>query len=298
MIRKALEGLNSEKYAGIFESLKGVTALMFSDNPKDPAVIITAFRKDNKNEKPILKAAFIGDDLFVGNDQLVNLKNIKTKNELIGEVIGLLQSPMQRVVGCPACKGRKRGYTCRGGSRSACCLVSFVLFYTATLPVRLTQKHSRYRQLSTNLRLPSSNINASFLLTQNLQKSKNIMADVKALAESLVNLTVKEVQELATVLKDEYGIEPAAAAAAAGPAGGGEAAAAEEKSTFDVILKSAGPSKLGVVKVVKELTGIGLKEAKELVDGAPKPIKEGVTKAEAEELKAKLTDAGAEVELA
>lgn len=123
------------------------------------------------------------------------------------------------------------------------------------------------------------------------------MADVKTLAESLVNLTVKEVQELADFLKSEYGIEPAAAAVVA-VAGGDGAGAAEEKSTFDVILKNAGASKLGVVKVVKELTGLGLKEAKELVDGAPKAIKEGVAKAEAEEIAAKLKDAGAEVELA
>lgn len=123
------------------------------------------------------------------------------------------------------------------------------------------------------------------------------MADIKALAEQLVNLTVKDVQELADVLKADYGIEPAAAAVIAGPAGPG-AAAAEEKTAFDVILKSAGPSKLNVVKVVKELTGLGLKEAKELVDGAPKPVKEGVSKAEAEDLKAKLAEAGAEVEIA
>lgn len=123
------------------------------------------------------------------------------------------------------------------------------------------------------------------------------MADVKTLAESLVNLTVKEVQELADFLKSEYGIEPAAAAVAV-VAGGDAAGAVEEKSTFDVILKSAGASKLGVVKVVKELTGLGLKEAKELVDGAPKAVKEGIAKAEAEDIAAKLKDAGAEVELA
>lgn len=124
------------------------------------------------------------------------------------------------------------------------------------------------------------------------------MADLKAFAEQLVNLSVKEVNELATILKDEYGIEPAAAAVAvAAPAAGGAAAPAAEKSTFDVILKSAGAAKLNVVKVVKDLTGLGLKEAKELVDGAPKPIKEGVDKATAEDLKAKLTEAGAEVEL-
>ena len=122
------------------------------------------------------------------------------------------------------------------------------------------------------------------------------MADVKALAEQLVGLTVKEVQELADFLKSEYGIEPAAAAVVVS-AGGGEAAAAEEKTAFNVILKSAGASKLNVVKIVKDLTGLGLKEAKELVDGAPKPLKEGVSKAEAEDLKAKLTEAGADVEI-
>ena len=124
------------------------------------------------------------------------------------------------------------------------------------------------------------------------------MADLKAFAEQLVGLTVKEVSELAKILKDEYGIEPAAAAPAmmAGGAGGG-AAAAEEKTSFDVILKSGGPQKLTVVKIVKELTGLGLKEAKDLVDGAPKPVKEGVSKEDAESLKAKLTEAGAEVEI-
>ena len=124
------------------------------------------------------------------------------------------------------------------------------------------------------------------------------MADLKALAEELVNLTVKDVNELAGILKDEYGIEPAAAAVAvAGPAGGGEGEAAAEQSEFDVILKAAGGSKLAVVKLVKELTGLGLKEAKELVDGAPKPIKEGIAKDEAESLKTQLEEAGAEVEL-
>jgi large subunit ribosomal protein L7/L12 len=125
------------------------------------------------------------------------------------------------------------------------------------------------------------------------------MADVKNLAEQLVGLTVKEVQELADFLKSEYGIEPAAATvvAAAGGEGGG-AAAAEEKTTFDVILKAAGASKLNVVKIVKDLTGLGLKEAKDLVDGAPKPIKEGVDKATADEIAAKLKEAGADVEVA
>ena len=123
------------------------------------------------------------------------------------------------------------------------------------------------------------------------------MADLKAFAEQLVNLTVKEVNELANILKEEYGIEPAAAAVAvAAPAAGG-AAAAEEKTSFDVILKSAGAQKLAVVKLVKELTSLGLKEAKELVDAAPKPLKEGVSKDEANALKAQLEEAGAEVEV-
>ena len=126
------------------------------------------------------------------------------------------------------------------------------------------------------------------------------MADIKAIAEQLVNLTVKEVNELATVLKDEYGIEPAAAAVAvsAGPVAGGEAAAAEEKTSFDVVLKNAGASKLQVVKAVKESCGLGLKEAKDLVDGAPSKLKEGVAKEEAEALKKALEEVGAEVELA
>ena len=124
------------------------------------------------------------------------------------------------------------------------------------------------------------------------------MADIKAIAEELVNLTVKEVNELATVLKEEYGIEPAAAAVAvAGPAAGG-AAAAEEKTSFDVVLKSAGAAKLQVVKAVKEACGLGLKEAKEIGDGAPAKVKEGVGKEEAEALKKALEEAGAEVELA
>ncbi len=124
------------------------------------------------------------------------------------------------------------------------------------------------------------------------------MADLKEFAEQLVNLSVKEVNELAQILKDEYGIEPAAAAVAvaAGPAAGGDDAA-EAQTEFDVILKAAGASKLAVVKLVKELTGLGLKEAKDLVDGAPKPLKEGISKEEAEALKTQLTEAGAEVEV-
>lgn len=128
------------------------------------------------------------------------------------------------------------------------------------------------------------------------------MADLKAFAEQLVNLSVKDVNELAKILKDEYGIEPAAAVAVAGPAAGGGAGAGapavEEKTSFNVILKAAGAAKLGVVKVVKDITGLGLKEAKDLVDGAPKPIKEGVDRATADEIAGKLKEAGAEVEVA
>ena len=125
------------------------------------------------------------------------------------------------------------------------------------------------------------------------------MADLKSFAEQLVNLSVKEVNELAKILKEEYGIEPAAAAVAvaAGPAAGAAAPAAEEKTAFTVVLKSGGANKLNVVKIVKELTGLGLKEAKDLVDGAPKPIKEGVPKGEADEVANKLKEAGADVEI-
>jgi large subunit ribosomal protein L7/L12 len=125
------------------------------------------------------------------------------------------------------------------------------------------------------------------------------MADIKAIAEELVNLTVKEVQELKTILKDEYGIEPAAAAVAvaAGPATGGAEAAAEEKTSFDVVLKEVGAAKLQVVKAVKEACGLGLKEAKDLVDGAPSTLKEGLSKDEAENLKKAIEEAGAVVEL-
>jgi large subunit ribosomal protein L7/L12 len=129
-------------------------------------------------------------------------------------------------------------------------------------------------------------------------KNKNIMADTKKIAEELVNLTVKEVQELATILKEEYGIEPAAAAVAvAAPAAGGAGAAVAEQTAFDVILKSPGQTKLQIVKVVKDITGLGLKEAKDLVDAAPKAVKEKVSKAEAEQIKAQLEEAGGEVEV-
>ena len=124
------------------------------------------------------------------------------------------------------------------------------------------------------------------------------MADLKAFADQLVNLTVKEVNELAKILKDEYGIEPAAAAVAiAGPGAGGGGEAAVEKSTFDVILKAPGGAKLNIVKLVKEITGLGLKEAKDLVDGAPKPVKEGISKEEANSIKQQLEEAGAEIEV-
>lgn len=123
------------------------------------------------------------------------------------------------------------------------------------------------------------------------------MADLKKFAEELVNLSVKEVNELATILKDEYGIEPAAAAVVAAPAAGNDAAAVEEKSSFDVILKAAGGQKLQIVKLVKDITGLGLKEAKAVVDAAPSPVKEGISKDEAEAIKGQLEEAGAEVEL-
>ena len=123
------------------------------------------------------------------------------------------------------------------------------------------------------------------------------MADLKSFAEQLVNLTVKEVNELAQILKDEYGIEPAAAAAPVVVAGGGGGAAAAEKTAFDVVLVDAGAAKLGVVKVEKDLTGLGLKEAKDLVDGAPKPVKQGITKEEAEAIKKQLEEAGPKVEV-
>jgi len=123
------------------------------------------------------------------------------------------------------------------------------------------------------------------------------MADLKSFAEQLVNLTVKEVNELAQILKDEYGIEPAAVAVAVAAGGGAGGAAAAEKTAFDVILADAGAAKLGVVKIVKDITGLGLKEAKDLVDGAPKPIKEGISKADAEGIKKQLEEAGAKVEI-
>ena len=147
----------------------------------------------------------------------------------------------------------------------------------------------------------TSNQRKKIVLTINKvknKKSKNIMADLKAIAEELVNLTVKEVNELATILKDEYGIEPAAAAVAvAAPGAAGAAAAEEEKTSFDVVLKSAGAQKLQVVKTVKEQTGLGLKEAKDIVDAAPATVKEGLDKASAEALKKALEEVGAEVEL-
>jgi len=200
--------------------------VLFSNTGNTPAKLIKEFAK--KHKKPILKGAYVEESVYIGEDQLEALVSIKSKEELIGDVIGLLQSPIKKV---------------------------------KTLLI--------YRK----------------------------MADIKKLAEELVNLTVKEVNELAEILKEEYGIEPAAAAVAvAGPAAGGEEAAAEQ-TEFDVILKAPGGSKLAIVKLVKEMTGVGLKDAKELVDKAPTAIKEKVTKDEAEALKTQLEEAGAEVEL-
>ena len=227
LLSKAME--TSEKdFGNLDEVLVGNTALMYSEVGNSPAKLIKQFRK--KSERPLLKGASIEDAIYVGDDQVEFLANIKSREELIGEVITLLQSPAKNLISA-------------------------------------------------------------------LQSSGS-MADLKDFAEQLVNLTVKEVNELADILKNDYGIEPAAAAVAvAGPAAGGDAAAAEEKTEFDVVLKAAGGSKLAVVKLVKELTGLGLKEAKELVDNAPSNIKEAVSKDEAEGFKKSLEEAGAEVEL-
>ena len=159
----------------------------------------------------------------------------------------------------------------------------------------------RTKNIQSSLKTEHTNFFKNIRRSTGNEGGKNLttMADLKAFAEQLVNLTVKEVNELAKILKEEYGIEPAAAAVAvaAGPAAGGAAPAAEEKTSFDVIMKAGGPNKLNVVKIVKELTGLGLKEANDLVDGAPKPVKEGISKAEAADLEAKLKEAGAEVEV-
>ena len=225
LLHKALETLEID-FSPLYGSLKGSTAMMFASVANAPAKLLKDIAKDGI---PRLKAAYAEESFYVGEDQLEALCSIKSKNELIAEVIALLQSPAKNVVSA-------------------------------------LQNHTK-------------------------------MADLKAFAEQLVNLTVKEVNELATILKEDYGIEPAAAAVAvaAGPAAG--AAAVEEKTAFDVVLKSAGAAKLQVVKAVKEHCGLGLKEAKDLVDGAPSTIKEGLAKDEAEALKKALEEAGAEVEL-
>ena len=219
LLHKAFEASDID-FEPMYEALKGNTAIMFTQTANVPAKLLKEYKKEGI---PALKAAYAEESIFVGADRLEELAALKSKNELIADVVALLQSPMKNVVS----------------------------------------------------------------------------ADIKAIAEELVNLTVKEVNELATVLKDEYGIEPAAAAVAvaAGPAAGGAAEAAEEKTSFDVVLKEVGAAKLQVVKAVKEACGLGLKEAKDLVDGAPATIKEGLSKDEAENLKKAIEEAGAVVEL-
>ena len=231
LLHKAFEAAEID-FTPLYECLKGNTAVMFTQTANVPAKLIKEYKKEGI---PALKGAYAEESFFVGADKLDELVAIKSKNELIAEVVALLQSPIKNEV----------------------------------------------------------------TLTLKTIKILNKMADIKAIAEELVNLTVKEVNELATVLKDEYGIEPAAAAVAvaAAPAAGGAEAAAEEKSSFDVVLKSAGAAKLQVVKAVKEACGLGLKEAKDLVDGAPATVKEGLSKEEAENLKKTIEAAGAEVEL-
>ena len=226
LLHKAFEASEID-FSPLYDCLKGNTAVMFTQTANVPAKLIKEYKKEGI---PALKGAFAEESFFVGADKLEELVAIKSKNELIADVVALLQSPIKNVV---------------------------------------------------------SGLNAG----------GKIHGLLDAIAER--NLTVKEVNELATVLKDEYGIEPAAAAVAvaAGPAAGGEAAAAEEKTSFDVVLKSAGAAKLQVVKAVKEACGLGLKEAKDLVDGAPATIKEGLSKDEAENLKKTIEAAGAEVEL-
>ena len=211
LLHKAFEASEID-FSPLYDSLKGNTAVMFTQTANVPAKLLKEYKKEGI---PALKAAYAEEGFFVGADKLEELVSIKSKNELIADVVALLQSPVKNVV---------------------------------------------------------SGLNAG---------------------------GVKEVQELATVLKDEYGIEPAAAAVAvaAGPAAGGAAEAAEEKSSFDVVLKEAGAAKLQVVKAVKEACGLGLKEAKDLVDGAPSTLKEGLSKDEAENLKKAIEEAGAVVEL-
>ena len=248
LLKKALENATNN-YEEIFSALKGDSAIMLCDTGNGPAKLIKEFRKTK--DKPVFKAAFVEECAYVGEDQLESLISIKSKEELIADIIAMLQAPMQNVISA-----------LQSGQNTIAGVVK-----------TLSEKE------------------------QTILNSIE-MADLKKLAEELVNLTVKDVKELADILKEEYGIEPAAAAVAvAAPAAGGAASAEAEQTEFDVILKSAGAAKLAVVKLVKELTGLGLKEAKEVVDKAPAPLKEKVSKEEANSLKTQLEEAGAEVEL-
>ncbi len=240
LFHKVIKDAQNSEMDLLVPALEGNSAIMYCEAPATPAKLIKKYNKAG-SEKPALKAAYVQECAFVGADKLQELINIKSREELIGEIIGMLQSPIQNVLSALQ----------NGGGQTIAGLVK-----------TLEEK------------------------------------DVKKLAEELVNLTVKDVQELAKILKEEYGIEPAAAAVAvAAPAAGAEAAAPAEQTEFDVILTSAGQAKLQVIKAVKENAGLGLKEAKELVDKAPVAVKEKVSKAEAEALKAALEEAGAEVEV-
>ncbi len=233
LFHKVIKDTENAEMELLAPALEGNTAIMYCEGPAVPAKLIKKYNKAG-NEKPALKAAYVQECAFVGADKLEELVNIKSKEDLLGEIIGMLQSPIQNVI-----SALQNG----GGS--------------------------------------------------------TIAGLVKTLEEKDVNLTVKDVQELAKILKEEYGIEPAAAAVAvaAPAAGAAEAAGPAEQTEFDVILTSAGQAKLQVIKAVKESAGLGLKEAKELVDKAPVAVKEKISKAEAEALKAALEEAGAEVEL-
>ena len=228
LLHKVIKDAQNPEMELLVPALEGNTALMYTEAPAVPAKLIKKYNKAG-SEKPALKAAYVQECAFVGADKLEELVNIKSREELIGQIIGMLQSPMQNVISALQ----------NGGGQK-------------------------------------------------------IAGLVKTLED-----TVKDVQELAKILKEEYGIEPAAAAVAvAAPAAAGEAAgAAAEQTEFDVILTSAGQAKLQVIKAVKENAGLGLKEAKELVDKAPVAVKEKISKAEAEALKAALEEAGAEVEV-
>ena len=241
LLHKAFEASDVD-FEPLYASLKGSTAVLFCNTANVPAKLLKNYLKEGV---PALKAAYAEESIYVGADKLEELAALKSKNEVIAEIVALLQSPAKNVVSA-----------LQSGA------------------------HTIHGVLKTLGERPE-------------------MADIKAIAEELVNLTVKEVNELATVLKDEYGIEPAAAAVAvaAGPAAGGAAAEAEEKTSFDVVLAEVGGAKLQVVKAVKEACGLGLKEAKDLVDGAPSTLKEGLSKDEAENLKKAIEEAGAKVEL-